>query len=86
MQSVTIVYVDDAYGRPFASAVADELASLSIEVADSIGFASGDTELDDEVNRVREADSGVVILLANSNDGTQFLKRLSDSSSNGISR
>jgi branched-chain amino acid transport system substrate-binding protein len=87
VQSVTIVYVDDGYGRPFASKVAEGLESLSIGVADSIGFASGDdTELEDEVNRVREAGSGVVILLANSTDGIHFLEHLSDFPSNGISR
>ena len=57
VQSVTIVYVDDAYGRPFSEAVADGLGSLSIDVDDSIGFASGDTELDDEVDACSSADS-----------------------------
>jgi len=85
VQSVTIVYVDDAYGRPLSAAVADGLASLSIEVDDSIGFTSGDTELGDEVDQVLDTAAGVVILLADSTDGTQFLEALSDELSNQIS-
>jgi len=86
VQSVTVVYVDDAYGRPFSEAVTNGLDSLSIDVDDSIGFASGDTELDDEVERVLESDAGVVILLADSSDGTQFLEALSDAQSGQISK
>ncbi|MET0909247.1 MAG: ABC transporter substrate-binding protein, partial [Ilumatobacteraceae bacterium] len=85
VQAVTIVYVDDAYGRPLSEAVADGLSTLSIDVGESIGFASGDTELSDEVQRVLESGSGVVILLADSTDGTQFLEALSDEQSSQIS-
>ena len=77
-RSVTIVYVDDAYGRPFADAVAAGLGTASIEVVDSVGFPSGDGELEAAVGRVIDADAEVVIVLANSNDGTQFLEALDD--------
>jgi branched-chain amino acid transport system substrate-binding protein len=86
VQSVTVVYVDDAYGRPLSDAVSDGLALVSIGVDDSIGFASGDTELDDEVQRVLESDAAVVILLANSTDGTQFLEALSEAQSSQLSK
>ena len=78
LRSVAVVYVDDAYGRPFADAVSEGLAAVSIEVVDKIGIASGDVELGDEVGDVIASGAQVVIVLANSNDGTQFLEALDD--------
>ncbi len=84
VQSVAVVYVDDAYGRPFADAVSAELASVSVNVADSVGFASGDGELENELASVLASDPSVIILLASSTDGARFLEALSDSSSTQI--
>lgn len=76
--SVAIAYVDDAYGRPLSAAVTDALASFPIEIVESVPFSSGDDELDAEVDRIVASGARVVILLAGSNDGTQFLEALSE--------
>jgi branched-chain amino acid transport system substrate-binding protein len=83
--SVVVAYVDDGYGRPLSVAVTDELAAVQIDVADSVAFAS--TEADqigvnhaESVQRVIDSEARVLILLAGSNDGTQFLEALSDES------
>jgi branched-chain amino acid transport system substrate-binding protein len=81
VQSVNVVYVDDAYGRPFADAVSAELASVSIDIAENVGFASDDDDLEDELATVLDSDPSVIILLASSTDGARFLEALSESSS-----
>ncbi len=74
--SVAVAYVDDGYGRPLSKAVTTALADVPIEVVDTIPFASGDVQLDAEIQRVADSGARVLILLAASNDGTQFLEQL----------
>jgi len=83
VSSVVLAYVDDGFGRPLSVAVTEELAAEQIDVADSISFASteaGQTSVDliDSVQRVIDSEARVLILLAGSNDGTQFLETLDD--------
>ena len=80
--SAVVAYVDDGFGRPFSMAVAEELAEVSIEVAASIPFPSteagqGGVDLVDRVQRVIDSQARVLILLAGSSDGIQFLEALS---------
>ncbi|MGB0114593.1 MAG: ABC transporter substrate-binding protein [Ilumatobacteraceae bacterium] len=77
-QRAAIVYVDDAYGRPFAAAIDTTLQSGSINVIDSIPFTSTDDSLSDEARRVNDSDAQVVIVLAGSDDGTRFLEALNE--------
>ena len=53
---------------------------MPIDVVDSIPFASGEVDQIgvDPVQRVRNSGARVLILLADSNDGTQFLEALSE--------
>ena len=88
--SAVVAYVDDGYGRPLSMAVTDALAAVSIEVADSIPFPSteadeGGVDLVDSVQRVIDSQARVLILLAASNDGIQFLEALSDADVPSIS-
>ena len=71
-------------------AVAEALAEVSIEVDDSIPFPSteageGGVDLVDSVQRVIDSQARVLILLADSNDGIQFLEALSDADVPSIS-
>lgn len=81
--SFVIAYVDDGFGRPLSVAVSDALAAVDLDVADSIPFASTEADqiavdLVDSIQRVIDSQARVLILLAASNDGTQFLEALSD--------
>ena len=89
--SVVVAYVDDGFGRPLYRAVADALAEEPIELVAAVPFASGEADqagagLADSVQKVIAADARVLILLAGSNDGTQFLDGLSDASGSNLSR
>jgi branched-chain amino acid transport system substrate-binding protein len=83
-QRVTIVYVDDSYGRPFANAVEASLANESIIVVGRIPFAGDDDDLSDEAGRLANSDSQVLVLLADGEDGTGFLEQLDDEDTSGL--
>jgi branched-chain amino acid transport system substrate-binding protein len=84
-QRVTIVYVDDSYGRPFADAVIASLANEAIAVVDRIAFAADDDDLSDEAAILADSDTQVLILLANGEDGTRFLEALNNDDTSGLS-
>ena len=83
-QRAAIVYVDDAYGRPFAGAVESELLSGAIAVVDSIPFASGGDSFSEEARRLIDTDAQAAIVLADADDGTRFLAALGDEGADGI--
>ena len=85
-QRVTIVYVDDSYGRPFANAVEASLANEAIAVVGRIAFAADDDDLSDEAALLADSDTQVLVLLANGEDGTRFLEALDDDDTSRLSK
>ncbi len=85
-QRVTIVYVDDSYGRPFANAVEASLANEAISVVGRIAFAADDDDLSAEAARLTDSDTQVLVLLADGEDGTRFLEQLDDEDTSGLAR
>ncbi|NND75070.1 MAG: ABC transporter substrate-binding protein [Ilumatobacter sp.] len=79
VRNVAVVYVDDAYGRPFARAVEDALSegSRSVDAVETFGFVRSDGALDALATRVADSGARVVIVLAASDDGTAVLEALS---------
>ena len=84
-QRVTIVYVDDSYGRPFADAVEASLANEAIVVVGRIPFAADDDDLSDEAARWPTPTPRCSSLLADGEDGTRFLEALDDEDTSGVS-
>ncbi len=80
VSDVSIVYVDDAYGRPFAEAVdaALTVGSRSVSSIRTFGFMRSDGDLADLANTVATSGAPVVIVLAGSDDGAAFLEALDD--------
>jgi branched-chain amino acid transport system substrate-binding protein len=83
-QRVTIVYVDDAYGRPFAEAVEASLATGASAVVERIAFAGDDDDLSDEAAMLANSDTQVMVLLADGDDGTRFLEALDDNDTSAL--
>ncbi len=83
-QRVTIVSVDDAYGRPFADAVAASLANEVIADVERISFSADDDDLSDEAAMLADSDTQVMVLLADGEDGTRFLEALDDNDTSGL--
>ena len=84
-QRVTIVYVDDSYGRPFANAVVTSLVNEAIDVVGRIAFPAEDDDLSDEAALLAGSETQVLVLLANGEDGTRFLEALNDEDTRGLS-
>jgi branched-chain amino acid transport system substrate-binding protein len=80
VQDVAIVYVDDAYGRPFASAVEEAIGERARAGSSpaSYGFVRSDGDLATIARRIADSGADVVIVLANADDGTAFLEALDD--------
>jgi branched-chain amino acid transport system substrate-binding protein len=83
-QRVTLVYVDDAYGRPFADAVEASLATELIDAVERISFAADDDDLSDEAATLASSDTQVMVLLASGEDGTRFLQALDGIDTSGL--
>ncbi len=83
-QRVTIVYVDDSYGRPFADAVETSLANGASAVVGRIAFTATDDDLSDEAATLADSDTQVMILLAGAEDGTRFLEALNGENTSGV--
>ena len=83
-QRVTIVFVDDSYGRPFADAVESSLANEAIAVVGRIAFAADDDDLSDEAARLADSDTQVMVLLADGEESTRFLEALDDGDTSGL--
>ena len=78
VSTATVVYVDDAFGRPFARAVMDNLRQRrQIEVLDEVPLTPGDTDYSDEVELLANAEAtGTIVVVAASNVGWSFLSEL----------
>ncbi len=83
-QRVSIAYVDDSYGRPFADAVEASLANEAISVVNRISFTSNDDDLSNEAAELTRSDTQVVVVLAGGDDGTRFLEALDDQDTSAV--
>jgi branched-chain amino acid transport system substrate-binding protein len=83
--TVALVYVNDAYGQPFADAVAASLDARRITVVDSIGFSGHDDDLGDVATDIVETGAQVVVVLADGQDGTSFVSALDETDHDSIS-
>jgi len=77
-QRVTIMYVDDSYGRPFADAVEASLANEAITTVGRIAFTAEDDDLSAEAAQLAASDTQLLVLLADGEDGTRMLEALDD--------
>jgi branched-chain amino acid transport system substrate-binding protein len=86
VQDVAVVYIDDAYGRPFAAAVESALAvGTQVSRVENYGFVRSDGDLAEKARQVADSGARVVVLLAGSDDGAAFLEALDDTSFGSIS-
>jgi branched-chain amino acid transport system substrate-binding protein len=86
VQDVAVVYIDDAYGRPFANAVEEALAAgnRSVSGVETYGFVRTDGDLANKAQEVSDSGARVVIMLAGSDDGAAFLEALDDTNFGSI--
>lgn len=68
-----LTYIDDAYGRPFAEAVASALVALGIEVSISVPFSVGDASISTGAASLAALEPAVVVVIADAVSGPAML-------------
>ena len=74
--TAAIAHVDDAYGRGFANAVDDEMATRSVEVVETVAFVTGDDDLSDEARVLAQSGAEILVVLGTGEDSALFLAAL----------
>ena len=83
-RDVAIVYLDDAYGRPYAEAVTEELRSLDLDVVASVPVAVGDDNVTDDIDLVVGSGARVAIVVGAPADAARFLDAIGRSDSRAL--
>lgn len=75
--TMSVAYLDDPYGRGLAGELADRVeASGVLTLVDQVPFSSTDVDLAAAAEAVLAGDPGVVVVLADGDDGGRFLSAL----------
>lgn len=76
--TAAIAYIDDAFGRPFAEAVSNELDRKGITVMESLPFDPADTDYADEATAVLATGANVVAVIGDNGSGPRMVASLFD--------
>lgn len=77
--AVTLVYVDDGFGRPFARDVVAALGDEELEITAEVPLAANDDDdFADEAAALGESDTGTIIIIADSQRGWSMLTALAE--------
>ena len=76
--SALVVNLDDAYGGPLADATIAALRGRGLTVDDRVTFAGDDEILDDKATAVAESSAGVIVVLADAEQGVRMIGAIGD--------
>ena len=76
VSSTALVYVDDAFGRPFAQATATALRNRRVSISVDVPFSSDDEDLSDEANLIADSGASSIVLIADSGHGWPMMTAL----------
>jgi len=82
--TAAVVYLDDAYGRPFAEATRAAITAEGMTVSAFVGFTAGDTAITDAVAAVVEARPEVIAIVADAVSGPAIIAALDAASRRSI--
>jgi branched-chain amino acid transport system substrate-binding protein len=77
-----VVYLDDAYGRPFAEQTEASLSARGTEVTKSVGFTDTEKSIAAAVAAVTDVQPEVVVVIADASSGPAIIEAI-DSASSG---
>ena len=78
-RTAAVTYLDDAYGRPLAAATIAALQSRGLALLDPEGTGfDADDSLTAEATEISESDVGVVVVIADGEQGTRMLAELGE--------
>lgn len=75
-QTVAVGYLDDPYGRGLLDAFLSEIEARRITVLDSVDFSADEPDLSGKADDLLALGAGVIVVLANSDDGGRLLAAL----------
>ncbi len=81
--SAVVVNLDDAYGGPLAEATITALRGRGVAVDERITFSADDETLRDQATAVTDSSAGVIILLADAEQGTRMIEAIGEATSAG---
>jgi branched-chain amino acid transport system substrate-binding protein len=82
--TAAIAYVDDAFGRPFAELVSNELDRRGIEVLIMEPFDPAGTAYDDEATTVLDTGANVAAIIGDSSAGPRMVEALFDNAAEEV--
>ncbi|MET0460473.1 MAG: ABC transporter substrate-binding protein [Ilumatobacteraceae bacterium] len=77
-REAAVGYLDDAYGRPLAEATIAALQASGLSVVTETRFTAQAESLKDEAMELSESDVGVLVLIADGEQGTRMLSELGE--------
>ncbi len=75
---IAVAHIDDAYGRPYARAVARELGTAEFAEVTLVPIPVGADDVTAELDQVADADAQIVIALGSGADTSRFLTALAE--------
>jgi len=79
--SAMVVNLDDAYAGPLADATIAALRGRGLTVDDRVTFSGDDEILQDEAMAVTDSEAGVIIVLADAEQGTRMIGAIGEATS-----
>jgi branched-chain amino acid transport system substrate-binding protein len=76
--TAVVVYLDDAYGRPFGEAAQDAITARGTRVIGSFGFTATDASINDMVGRVADLGPDMVVVIADGATGPTVVAAIDD--------
>ena len=83
---VAVAYVDDAYGRPFASALRKALVRRTLTISNTIAFSPFDDDFTDEAKDTLAAGTGAVAVIGDPDAGVRMLAAIANQAVPGKER
>lgn len=76
--AATVVYLDDAFGRPYAREVISSLRDRNIDVTAELPLDVAAAELSEEAATLAESETGTIIVIADADHGQLMLNALAE--------
>ena len=82
--TAAVVYLDDAYGRPFAEATRSAITGEGTAVSAFVGFTAGDTSITEAVDEIVAARPDVIAVVADATTGPAIIAAIDAASNQSI--
>lgn len=75
-----VVFLDDAYGRPFGEAARSAVARQGTAIVGAVGYVPSETSIADTADEVAATDADVVVVIGDSTSGPAIVQAIDEAS------